>query len=48
MILIKEPTEDEHKQRRALFGAKCEILGKVCRVIIESGSTDNVISEEVV
>lgn len=47
-ILIKEPTKDEHKKRRALFRVKCKILGKVYRVRIDSGSTDNVISEEAV
>ena len=37
-----------HKKRKALFRVKGKILGKVCRVIIESGYTDNVILEEAV
>lgn len=47
-ILIKEPTKDDQKQRRALFRVKCNILGKVCRVIINSRSTNNVISKEAI
>ena len=47
-VLIKEPSKEEPKQRRALFRIKCKILGKVCKVIVDSGSTDNIISEEAV
>ena len=47
-ILNKEPTKDKHKKRKAIFRIKCKILCKVWRVIIDLGSTDNVILEEVV
>ena len=47
-ILIKETTKEEDKQRRALFRITSKIFRKVCKVIIDSGSTDNVISEEAV
>ena len=46
--LIKEPVKEEPSQRRSLFRIKCKIMGKVCRVIIDSGSTDNIVSEEAV
>ena len=46
--LIREPNKKEASQRRALSRIRCKIMGKVCRVIIDSGSTDNIISEEVV
>ena len=46
--LIKESIKEEPSLRRALFRIKCYIMGKVCRVIIDSGSIDNIISEEVV
>lgn len=46
--LIKEPVKEEPSQRRALFRIPCNILGKVCRVIIDSSSTDNIISEEAI
>src|SRR5271156_1945210 len=47
-ILLKEPSKEEPKQRRSLFRVKCKILGKVCKVIVDSGSTDNIISEEAI
>ena len=47
-VLIRQPVKEEPKQRRALFRARCKILGKVCKVIVDSGSTDNIISKEVV
>lgn len=47
-VLVKEPVKEEAKKRRALFKTTCKILGKVCKVIIDSGSTNNVILEEVV
>lgn len=46
-IPIKDPTKDENKQRSALFRVKCKIMVKLCKVIIDSGSTNNLISEEV-
>lgn len=44
-VLIRQPVKEEPKQRRALFRARCKILGKVCKVIVDSGSTDNIISD---
>ena len=45
-ILTKELAKGEPKKRRALFKVRCKIMGKVCKVIIDSGSTDNIILEE--
>lgn len=47
-ILIKEPVKGEPKQRRSLFRVRSKIMGKVCKVIIDSGSTNNIISEEAI
>ena len=47
-VLIRQPTKDEPKHRRALFRIRCKILGKVCKVIVNLGSKENIISEEVV
>ena len=47
-VMIKQLAPDEPKHRRALFRIKCKILGKVCKVVVDSGSTNIVISEEVV
>lgn len=47
-VLIKQPTPNEPRHRRALFRIKCKIQGKVCKVVVDSRSTNNVISEEVV
>lgn len=46
-FLIKQLAPDEPKHRRPLFRIKCKILGKVCKVVVDSGSIDNVILEEV-
>lgn len=47
-VLIREPVKEEPKHRRSLFRIKCKILGKICKVIIDSGSSDHIISEEAV
>lgn len=46
--IIIESMKEEPKQRRALFRVECKILDKVCKVIIDSGSTNNIVSEETV
>ena len=40
--------ENEPEQRRSLFSTRCKCEGKCCDVIIDSGSTDNLVSEEMV
>ena len=47
-VTIEQPALDEPKHRRALFRIRCKILGKVCKVVVDFGSTDNIISYEVV
>lgn len=47
-VLIKEPIKEEPTQRRSLFKIKCKIMGKVCKVVIDFGSTNNIILEEAV
>ena len=47
-ILIKELDKGEPKKRRSLFGMRCKIMGKVCEVIIDLGSTNNIILEEAI
>ena len=47
-VLIDRPTLDEPKHKRTLFRIRCKILGKVCKVVVDSSSTNNMISEEVV
>ena len=44
--LVKELVKEEAKQRRAFLRTTCKILRKMCKVIINSGSTSNVISKE--
>ena len=39
---------DEHPLRKALFRIVCKIQGKCCKVIIDVGSTDNLVSKEVI
>ena len=40
---VHEPT-----QRKSLFGTKCKSQGKCCKMVIGSGSTDNLVSIEMV
>lgn len=46
--LLKEPVKTEVPQRKALFRVNCKIKGKVCKVVIDLGSTDNIVSLEAV
>eukprot|EP00253_Pinus_taeda_P019746 PITA_19746 len=48
-VLIKS-TKDvtELPQRKTLFRTVCKVQGKCCQMIIDSGSTDNLVSTEVV
>lgn len=41
--VMKEPL-----QRKSIFRTRCKPEGKVCKVIIDSGSTDNLVLEEMV
>eukprot|EP00253_Pinus_taeda_P016259 PITA_16259 len=48
-VLIKPAKEvTEPPQRKTLFRTVCKVQGKCCQIIIESGSTDNLVSIEVV
>ena len=40
--------ETEPNQRRTLFGTRCKCEDKCCDVIIDSGSTDNLMLENMV
>lgn len=46
--LLKESNEKDVTQRRALSRTTCRCKGKVCKVVIDSGSVDNVVSNEMV
>ena len=45
-VLIKKFSLDERKHRRDLFRIRCKILGKVCKVVVDSDYTNNIISED--
>eukprot|EP00253_Pinus_taeda_P003119 PITA_03119 len=48
-VLLKSAKEvTELPQRKALFRTVCKVQGKCCQMIIDSGSTDNLVSTEVV
>ena len=47
-VLIRQPNPSEPKKRRALFRVRYKIQGKVCKVIVDSGSTYNIISKKTV
>jgi hypothetical protein len=48
-VLLKPEAEIERLvQRNSLFRTACKTKDRVCKVIIDSGSTDNLISTEMV
>ena len=44
--LLKTVTEQEPSQRNTFFGTLCKVRGKVYKVIVNSDSTDNIASVE--
>lgn len=46
--LLKVSVSKEPPQRKALLRTNYKVQGKVCKVIIYSGSTDNLVSIEMV
>jgi hypothetical protein len=46
--LLMRKVIDESAQRRSLFKTVCKVEGKCCKLIIDSGSTDNLVSTEMV
>lgn len=46
--LLKPYKEKEMTQRRSLFKTKCKLNDKVYKVVMDSGSTDNMVSFEMV
>ena len=48
-VLLKKVKEvDEHAQQKAFFRTICKVKGKCCKIIIDGGSTDNLVSTEVI
>ena len=46
--LCNKGSDEEHVLKRSLFKTKCKMNGKCCKVIIDSGSSTNLASEELV
>ncbi|KAL5580828.1 hypothetical protein UlMin_013270 [Ulmus minor] len=46
--LLLTPRIDEESQRNAIFRTRCTSKGKVCDVIIDSGSSENIVSKSLV
>ncbi len=44
--LLLRKVINESVQRRSLFKTICKVEGKCCKLIIDSGSTDNLVSTE--
>ena len=48
-VLLKPKKEQvELAQRKSLFKTKCKLQGKCCKMVIDSGSTKNIVSTEMV
>jgi hypothetical protein len=48
VILKQDPEAENPVQRNNLFRTSCKMKDRVCKVIIDSGSTDNLVSTEMV
>ena len=49
IVLLKAEKEaNEPAQRKSLFRTVCKSKEKCCKVVIDSGSTDNLVSTEMV
>jgi hypothetical protein len=48
VILKQEPETEKLAQRNNLFRTSCKTKDRVCKVIIDSGSTNNLVSTEMV
>ena len=48
-VLVKTKKKvHEPSQRKSMFNTKCKLQGKCCKEVIDSGSTNNLISIEMV
>ena len=48
-VLVKtEKHVHEPVQRKSLFSLRCKSQGKCCKMVIDSGSTDNLVSTKMV
>jgi hypothetical protein len=48
VLLKQEPKVENPMQRNSLFRTTCKTKDRVCKVIIDSGSNDNLVSTEMV
>ena len=48
VLLTPEKEVENPMQRNSLFQAACKTKDRVCKVIVDSGSTDNLVSTEMV
>lgn len=48
-VLLKPEKKvvEEPKQRKKVFKTKCKVQGKCCNLIIDGGSTENLVSTKV-
>ena len=46
--LLLTPKRESHPMRHAIFKTRCTINGKVCDLIVDSGSSENIVSETLV
>ena len=48
VLLKPEKEQAEPAQRKSLFRTTCKVQGKCCNMMIDNGSTDNLVSTEMV
>ena len=48
VLLMPEKEMENSAQRNSLFRTSCKTKDRVCKVIVDSGGTDNLVSTEMV
>ena len=48
VLLKPEKEKEELAQRKSLFRTTCKVQGKCCKMVIDSGNTDNLVSTNMV
>ena len=46
--LLLTPLKELHPMRHAIFKTRCTIASKVCDLIVDTGSSDNIVSNAIV
>ena len=48
VLLKPEKEQEESARRKSLFRITCKVQGKCCKMVVDSGSADNIVSTDMV